>query len=1076
MSTENGFRNKLYTSVAMMCLLPASNAFAQEAGDASEDDAAALLEEDVVEEVVVTGSRLRRSEFNSAAPLQVISGAVSREAGLFDTSQILQSTSQSSGLQIDTTFTSFVLDNGIGSATIGFRGLDPSRTLVLLNGRRIAPAGAGGAPVAADLNLIPAALIDRVENIFDGASAVYGSDAVAGVANVIFRSDVDGLEVQASGALPESGGGEEFQVTTLYGETGDNWNFTAALEYNKRKRFTYRDSDFFNACDEYRFEDENGALLTQYRGLAPGTTDSACRLNTYNRVAILDGIFGNVWYTGGETNIGIPNFSETTIGPGLAPFAPPGTITQIDDNGDGVLDDTFLLDIDQNGLSEIDLQTPFYNYDLSDRALDSDIDPGLERVSFFANGSYNFEDDNNTEAYFEGYYVRRESNVRSPSFGFFPRIPANNPFNITNSNGLGVNSLNFFGVDFGAFDVVPIIYVRGDRDEQDVSVEQYRLLGGVSGNIGALDDFLGGSWSYDAYVSYSDSKGITTRQGINEDRLDLSLATTIEDPNNPGTFICGADGDGDGIPDGTDGCVPFNAMADSLFQAGGGTFGSQAEADYFFAVSEFDTRVDQLIINGAIQGDLFDLWNEEAVPLLLGYEYRRDSIASIPNDITANGSLFASNQDLGATGSRFLHEFFAETSLTLVKGEKFADLLQLDLSGRYTDESNFGGHFTYSIKGLYRPVDFLTIRGSYGTSYRAPNLRESFLAGQTGFTTIGDPCVVPTDARDTGGLSVPNAPETYNANNDTRTNLVLDNCRATGVDPTTLGLETGAGDGFIGTAVSAEIVSGGTEALQPETSTSYTIGAVLEQPFTDAFDLKFSVTYYNIDIRDGIAEPSGAFIINDCYLNPQRTNGSSGFCSRVGRDADGQIELLDGRFINIGTERTSGYDFNVLYEQDFTIGSENLSVSLDVTATRVSEDFEEVFGSGLDLVGRPSVPRWRGSANLILGYQDFRFNWFTRFIQGGENIPDEFDDDAVPCDGLPVGCRPIYFTNNYDLHNASVSYSFDQFTVNMGVRNVFNTRPPQVDSAGVFSVRNVPLGVGYNLTGRTFFSSVTARF
>jgi iron complex outermembrane receptor protein len=1044
----------------------------------SEADASGLddvLQEDV-EEVVVTGSRLRRSTYNSASPVQVISGALAREVGLFNTAEILQSTPQASGLQINNSFTSFVLDNGLGASTIGFRGLGADRTLVLVNGRRLAPAGVGGAPSAPDANLIPSALIDRIDNVFDGASAVYGSDAVAGVSNVILRSDIDGLEVGARGSTTETGGGEEYSVYGLYGKTGDNWSFTVATEYSKRQELTFADSKFFNACDEYRFEDENGNLLTQYRGLAPGTTDSACRLATSNRVFIADGIFGNVWATPGTSNIGIPNFSETIIGPNLAPFAPAGTITQIDSNGDGVLDQEWLIDPDQNGLSEVDIQSNFYNFDRSARAQLGQIIAGEELVTAYGVGNYNFEDDNNTEIYFEGLYSRRENTFFGPGSQFFPTVPSTNPYNITNTAGLGVNSLNFFGVDFGAFDVTPIINVVGDRDNNDITVGQYRLIGGVRGNIGFMDSVLGGDWTYDAYVSHSRSDGTDTQTGINGDRVTLSLETTIEDPNNLGTYICGADSDGDGIPDGTDGCVVMNPFANSLFQEGGGTFSTQAETDYFFSVRSFDTEIEQTIVNGAVQGALFEMPNGSTVPILLGYEFRRDTIRSVPNDIAANGSLFAFFTDRGATGTRDLHEVFAETSIEILKDQKFAEALTLDLSGRLTDESAFEPHFTYSAKLLYRPISWLTLRGTYGTSYRAPNLRERFLEGATGFNVITDPCVVPDVAREATDISVPNAPEVYLASQDDRDANVISACQAAGLDPTTLGLEDGSDNSFRN-QYSAEILTGGVDSLNPETSTSFTWGFVVEQPFTDVFELKLSFSYFDIDIRNSISEPSFVFVIDQCFDNTNDANATSGFCNNITRDSNGQISLLDTSFVNFGQETAKGIDWNLYYEQDFEIGSENLNVILDVNAVNMRERFFDILGTTDDNVGEPAVPKWRANANLILGYNDFRLNWFTRWIQGGElDEPGEFDPDGVPCDGLPVGCRPIYYTTNYDVHNASVSYLWNDYVFNIGVENVFNTAPPIADGAGVFSLRNVPLGIGYNLTGRTFFASIQASF
>lgn len=121
--------------VALGCLA-APNLYAQETDDLLEEEEEEVAE--VVERISVTGSRIKRDEFSNASPIQVVSGEISRELGLFDATEMLQTTSQVSGLQIDNTFGGFVLDNGPGASTIGFRGLGADRTLVLINGRRMA--------------------------------------------------------------------------------------------------------------------------------------------------------------------------------------------------------------------------------------------------------------------------------------------------------------------------------------------------------------------------------------------------------------------------------------------------------------------------------------------------------------------------------------------------------------------------------------------------------------------------------------------------------------------------------------------------------------------------------------------------------------------------------------------------------------------------------------------------------------------------------------------------------------------------------------------------------------------------
>ena len=194
--------------LASLCLISPA-AFAQDEDSEDDSDTTEESSERSVDEVVVTGSRLKRDTYTSIAPLQIITGQVSREVGLIDAGDILQESSAASGQQIDLTFSGFVLDNGPGTTTINLRGLGEARTLVLVNGRRLAPGGVEGAPFAPNLNLVPASLVQQYDLLLDGASSVYGSDAIAGVANVILRKDFDGLEVEGYSRVPDYDNGVE---------------------------------------------------------------------------------------------------------------------------------------------------------------------------------------------------------------------------------------------------------------------------------------------------------------------------------------------------------------------------------------------------------------------------------------------------------------------------------------------------------------------------------------------------------------------------------------------------------------------------------------------------------------------------------------------------------------------------------------------------------------------------------------------------------------------------------------------------------------------------------------------------
>ena len=612
--------------------------------------------------------------------------------------------------------------------------------------------------------------------------------------------------------------------------------------------------------------------------------------------------------------------------------------------------------------------------------------------------------------------------------------------------------------------------VRGDRDTNEVEIDQLRFVAGVTGDLQRWRNNRGfGDWTYDAYVSYSRSDGYNSLEGILDEELELSLQTSMIHPDTR-QIVCGTDGDGDGIPDGND-CVPVNLFHPALYQPGGGNLGSQAEHDYLFGIREFDTVVEQTIASLVLQGELFQLpWNSTSVPLVLGFEWRRDEIDSIPNDVAADGLLFGFFSDGGAVGSRSIKEFFAETELQLVQDATLAKEWSLNLAFRWTDESTYGSDTTYSVKTLYQPIDGLTFRGTYGTSFRAPNAREQFLIGQSGFNTVTDPCVVPTEARE-ASLNQ-DEPATYDPTMDNRAQVVLDNCRANGVDPISLGL-----DG-VNTSYSVEILRQGGEqvrsGLDPETSTSITYGVTLDLPIPAYWTLRIGITWYDVEVEDSIGLLSSQFIINDCYVdNP---NNTSGFCRFLTRDADGLLDNIDSSYFNINSRTSRGVDYNALLEKDFIVGDRSLKLDFDLQITRVFENTFRFEDSFEDDASTPVSPEWEGIATLRLEYRDFRFNWETRYISGEQDAVEVFDVNP-PCETLDVLCRPLARTDDYWLHNTSLSWFPREWLFTFGVRNVFDRDPPLLDTAAPETqLFNLPLGAGYDLFGRTFFVSVQRSF
>ncbi|MDY7098402.1 MAG: TonB-dependent receptor [Pseudomonadota bacterium] len=1068
--------------------------------------------------ITVTGSRIVRDTYSSISPLQVLSTENQQAVGAFDPAQILQRSESAAGQQIDATFQGFVLDNGPGSQTLNLRGLGADRTLLLLNGRRLAPAGVEGAPTSPSLNLIPSTLIDRYDLLLDGASSVYGSDAVAGVGNLILRKDFDGLELQANGNVNPAGGGDDYIVSAAWGINLDRGFFGIGAEYAFRDEVQLRDRDFLSGCNTHREIDQNGNVLTTglrdnaiVRNRTPGVTvsESECKIaGISGRTFIPFTRLGSVYFPANGNIANIPGlgFGESTSFAG----------TDVDIDGDGIRD------------------VDFQNVNTNAANLDQTFISEQELVNVFAYGEYTFPGEANITPYFEANYSRAE--IRLPNTGIpqaFPSVPDLNQFNPCNfvtGNGVdcraadnafqasvdGANAPGPLSTGF-ALPIVPITAIRGDRNNVDILQEQYRGVLGVRGDL----PFIGSSWTFDVSGVYSRSEGQSTRFGIREDRLALSLGLDptadydgdgivdnngdgIADDYDQGLDVFGAFGDPQFIgecntaglanpglapSDLSQGCVPVNLFAPSVLTGAIGDFATQAERDYLFGVRSFDTTYEQIVINGFVTGDLFEL-PAGPVGIVLGAEYREDTIDSNPNFVASNGLFFGFFADSGASGSREIKEVFGELDFPLIAGETLVEELNVNVSGRLTDDEFYGTNGTFSLKGGWRPVAPLLVKFSYGTSFRAPNLRELFLDNQSGFSNVFDPCSVPDDAFINGA---------YDASLDTRDQFVLDNCTREGRDPTTVGIDSEN----LGTfrTPSVEVTSGGTFDLDPETSRSITTGFAFEESFPSGFEFAFNFNYYDIKLKDSIIEPSVQFIVNDCYGREDGTR--SQFCDRIGIEVgDRQLisDVFQG-FLNLDQESVRGIDLNATFAKDVTIGGELFDVSLNLRANHLIERsslFTNEDGSieEEDFAGEFGFPSWTGRATVAIDWSDFRLTWQTRYIGDVEQDPEGIDplDDAFGNEGtgffgdtcLGAGtpnvagdniiCRDVGFADEWFEHTISLRWDNGDFRIIAGITNLFDNDPPLIDTNEVFGISNVPIGNGYNLDGREFFAQVLYRF
>ncbi len=998
-------------AVALGCVSYATVDLAAYAQDdtsvTADDEDDEFEEEDEEERLVVTGSRIRRDTFTSASPIQVIDGEISRALGLTDTATILQQSNVAQGQQTDLGFSTVsgaITTGGPGSTSINLRGLNANRTLVLVNGRRLAPAGVEGAPSVADLGLIPGTLIDRVEILLDGASSVYGSDAVAGVTNVILRRDFDGLELDAFYSMPELGTGATQTYTATFGYNTDRGYVVFAGEFNQSDEITRgdRDSAFFEdfspntpQCELDIEIDEDGRLFQQC-----SSTLSGFLFGTGFGTAVIP--------TPGTTNIGIDGFSSTSLDP-------------FNFTGFGPANDPLL-----RSFPERDVQT---------------FIPGQRRFAFYTAGEYDTGLYGDLTVFFEASFANRQSSARRFGQTVFD-VPATYPL-----NPLGRNA----------------IVVALERFGTDVEVEQVRATFGFKGDLPFMDYGPMRDWEYELYGGYSRSNGFSDRRGIqNETRIAQVLNTARLNEN--GDPVCDPVGAVTG-PDSFGVFTPLNCVVLDFFSPEylqTGQYPTKEENAFAVAPRISRTVVEQSIVNGFATGTLYDL---PAGPLsaVIGFEYRDDEIVTQTDIVGRDGGQLGFFQDLGATGSRSLAEAFFEFDIPVLKDLPFARELTVNAAARYTEEEFFGSAWTWRAQGLYQPVDFLTLRGTYGTSFRAPDTGEQFGLGVTSFVADLDPCEVPINAI----ITDPDGNQVYSAADDMRDPTVLANCVAQGVDPTSLGV-LGLGTPtltFQGQGTRSQ--NGGNPDIGPETSRAWSAGLVFEQTFFDSFDLQLAATYWDILVEGQITTLTASQVVADCLNTPNLAND---FCSLFNRNpVTGFIDIVNAFSVNAGEVTARGFDINLNYRQEFDILDEVVTLSVFAAGTRALENDQQLTTRVDHQLGEPGFPRWRANFTSTVNWEAVTFLWRTRFI---DSMLVEFGEPAgTQC----ATCTEYRRYDEYLVHDLSLTWAPDTWRLRVGVNNVFEAPPPLVDD-GLGGNDNFINGLGHDPFGRTYFVNIAKAF
>ncbi len=822
-------------------------------------------EEEVLEEIVTTGSRLTANpNLAAATPVLSVTGeeAVIRgNVRIEDFVNVLP--------QVFAGQASEVSNGASGTATLNLRGLGSVRTLVLIDGRRL-PYGSSGIS-SANVDLVPLQMVERVDILTGGASAVYGSDAVGGVANFILKRDFEGVELgmQYGVSYNENDDGKYENILRAGGQPvpgsetdGDERILWAMLGVNAG-------DGRGNATVYASYEDRDPILQADriFSGCALGQDDGP---NSF----------------AGLGCVGSANYRL---------FGGPGGFAFQQEDGS--------IDAYQGGPTQTFNFGPFNFFQRPS-----------ERYTLYGKSYYQITD--TIEAFADVSYMNNSSDAQiapTASFGIGAySINCDNPLIQTNPGSLSF--LDIYGCS--AQDVIDGTIVSGatmsHRNVEGGPRNSYlensawRLVGGLRGSF--ADDV----WGWEVFVQQSETRdqSESTNDFVVANLQQALLATTDAD----GNVVC---------TDPSGGCVPYN-----IFQRGPGgeSLVTDEMTSFIQGVGLTNGSTEQFVTGGSIQADLGEYgWKlpsaDYGVGALFGFEYREDELSSRPDEISqvqGGGFTGVGGATLPIAGRVEVTEFFTEVEVPLISDMAFAQELTLRAQYRYSDYDADGdtGSNTYDSDAFgfslaYAPIDELRLRAQFQRAVRAPNVIEMF-AGQN--TNLPNLSPAGTNA---------NGVQLFDPCASDAPIATLEECARTGV--------TAAQYGTILDVISGQTQSltGGNPQLEPEEADTTTFGFVWTPTFAEG--LSISVDYFNIEVDDTIS----AGIPAQTTLDNCLATGDATFCDLIQRAASGTLAAgtfgvgFQQTNINIAALETSGIDFQILY--DFEYGDHGFT--LDYAST-----------------------------------------------------------------------------------------------------------------------------------------------
>lgn len=993
-------------ALGLLSVTAAPAAYGQQA--AEQQTTAAASQQTTLQEVVITGSRIRRQEgqagtvaITSVGTEQLVEqGDINIGDALNDLPALRSTFSQGNS-------TRFIGTAGLN--LLDLRGLGIERTLVLVNNRRHVSASPGDYLV--DVNTIPSDLIERVDVVTGGNSAIYGSDAVAGVVNFITRRDFEGFKVRVQGGQSSRSDRDTDFASVVFGRnfSESRGNVAVAVEWGQS------DALFFNERDGL-----TGAFTGRHQfNAAENTADDGPTGS--------DGIFDNEFFDGGIFNANVADGGVASVlasgNPASSVFCgnlPEPTRSQrcLPNNQPRI------FSFDRNGnLVETVPGTDFRPFgsgnvqisdnpgELSSLRNTGQLAAGLERYSVNLYAHYDVTDA--FRPFVEAKFVDIDAiQEGQPSFwvgsipGFFgggANLSCSNPFlsaqALATLQTLGRCAtptsaffISRFNVDFGG---------RGELHDRDT----FRIVAGAEG---AFND----DWHYEVAVNYGrlDTKLRSLNNLVlfdvdgNEDGFLLALNAVR---NAQGQIVCGVNADADPSNDRPD-CVPIN-----VFGVGAP---SQEALDFVNTNARRNEEAEQFVASAFVSGDLSQLFELPGGPVgfALGVEYRSEKAESIFDELTASGGTFLNAIQPFTPPKLTVKDVFGELRIPLVSDVPMVHELTIEGAGRLSDYNTETDSVSAYNGGLiWAPVRDIRFRGNYSKSVRAPTQSDLFSPQSQNFAFIQDPCDI---------LFI-------NANPNRAAN-----CAADGVPANFVNLPA--------RTFSTSFLQGGNPTLVEEEGRSYTIGALFTPRFLPGF--AFSVDYYRIKVKELIATLGAQAILNECYNSPSGINNS--FCATVNRNPDGTFAdpaVIAGG-VNFASQITKGIDFDVSYRTTFANGHR---LNARGIATRVTKLNNFTNPSDPDFANRQlselGDPKLAFNINLGYGIGDFDLSYSLRYL-GKQTIG--FYEEQHSFQGNPPTNEdrfPRVFFPTRTYHDVRLEYAAtENLTVFGGVDNLSDELPP----------------------------------